>query len=375
MARRSLLVSRFCRLSASPLSEDLAVRPVSHCRWQVGELLGSEHGALHYVGHRVSRPYGEPFAAGGVPVNGSGSVELHHTRIAGAGEDRATDAARSAADIDRPRRGSADLPALDASRSSPRAPEASSISRLSALTSQTRVSRLQVDKAAEHDAVATKRDETARRRDVRAEALDRSIAASDAPMADKLEHVRARASAARARAAADRDTAAQDRADAADERSFLEAELNSAHLDDLTGAFRREMGRLALAHEIDRARRADGRFVIAFVDIDGMKRVNDRDGHAAGDHVLKTLVWTMRSKLRSFDPVVRYGGDEFVCGLGGIDLGEVERRFDLIDRALQDHVGVGISVGLAGLEADETLDRLTARADAALLDAKKRRGG
>ena len=105
-----------------------------------------------------------------------------------------------------------------------------------------------------------------------------------------------------------------------------------------------------------------------------MKLVNDRDGHAAGDHVLKTLVWTIRSNLRSFDPVVRYGGDEFVCGLGGADLDEVERRFDQIDRSVRDEVGVGISVGLAALAADETLDELTARADLSLLDAKKRRG-
>jgi diguanylate cyclase (GGDEF)-like protein len=192
-------------------------------------------------------------------------------------------------------------------------------------------------------------------------------------MSEKVEGIRARAAASRGRAAADREMAAQDRSEAADERSSLEAALNSAHLDDLTGAFHRGIGTVALAREIDRARRADGRFVIAFVDIDGMKQVNDRDGHAAGDHVLKTLVWTMRSNLRSFDPIVRYGGDEFVCGIGGIDLAEVERRFDAIGRALQGDVGVGISVGLAGLEPDDTLERLTARADAALLEAKKRR--
>ncbi len=154
----------------------------------------------------------------------------------------------------------------------------------------------------------------------------------------------------------------------------LASELLSANLDDLTGAFRREMGRLVLNHEIDRARRGDGRFVIVFADVDGLKRVNDRDGHAAGDHVLETVVWTVRSNLRSFDPIVRYGGDEFVCGIGGIDLAEVERRFDTIGRALRGSVGVGISVGLAGLEPDDTLERLTARADAALLEAKKRRG-
>jgi len=185
--------------------------------------------------------------------------------------------------------------------------------------------------------------------------------------------ISARATADRAHAALDRARAARDRSDAARERARLEAELDSAHLDDLTGAFRREVGTLALSHEIDRARRGDGRFVLAFVDVDGMKVVNDRDGHAAGDRVLQTLVSTMRSNLRSFDPIVRYGGDEFVCGIGGVDLDEAERRFDVIGRAVLDAVCVGITVGLAAHAADETLDQLTARADAALLDARRKR--
>jgi PleD family two-component response regulator len=52
----------------------------------------------------------------------------------------------------------------------------------------------------------------------------------------------------------------------------------------------------------------------------------------------------------------------------------VARRFDAIDRSVQSDVGVGISVGLAGLEPDETLDQLIGRADADLLTAKERRG-
>ena len=112
-----------------------------------------------------------------------------------------------------------------------------------------------------------------------------------------------------------RDELAAEPDDEALDRARLEAELQRAHLDGLTGAFRREMGRLALRNEIDRARRADGKFVIAYIDVDGLKGVNDRNGHAAGDRVLRMLVATMRANLRSYDPIVRFGGDEFVCGI------------------------------------------------------------
>ena len=282
-----------------------------------------------------------------------------------ASDQRASDEDQASADQQLPiDAGGVALEAYEASRMTR---EASTISRHATHVARARIARSRVKTAAGRDDTATARDAAARRRDIRAQSMDRSIAASDSPLAEKLAQVRARA-------AADRASAAQDRAEAARERARLEAELDSAHLDDLTGVFRRAPGRLALTHEIDRARRGDGRFVIAFVDVDGLKRINDRDGHAAGDHVLRTLVSTLRASLRSFDAIVRYGGDEFVCGLGGADLDQVERRFDAIRRAVRIDVGVGISVGLAALAVGETLDQLTARADAALLDARKGRG-
>jgi len=163
---------------------------------------------------------------------------------------------------------------------------------------------------------------------------------------------------------------ARDRDNAARIRARLEAELQQAHLDELTGAYRREMGRMALSNEIDRARRSDGRFVLAFVDVDGLKGVNDRDGHAAGDRVLQSVTEAIRSRLRSFDPIVRYGGDEFVCGLGGTDLPEAHHRFIEIGEAIEADAHVGISVGLAALGSADTVDGLTERADAAMLTIK-----
>ena len=244
--------------------------------------------------------------------------------------------------------------------------EATRISRLATHGARVRNARLRAASADARDAAAAARDAAARRGDVRAEAIERSIASSDLPLAEKLERLRALQAADRARAAAYRERAARDRAAAAGER---------AHLDDLTGAFRRAMGALAFTHEIERAQRTDGRFVIAFVDIDGLKRVNDRSGHGAGNHVLTTLVRILRANLRAYDPIVRFGGDEFVCGMSRVDLADAERRFEQIGRLLRNDVGVGISVGLAALAAGETLDHLCARADALLVASKKERDG
>ena len=213
--------------------------------------------------------------------------------------------------------------------------------------------------AAERDAIANSRDRTATERDAIANSRDKT-----AVERDSIGHPRLTAGQA-------------GMADEADEYALelarLEAELQRAHLDALTGAFRREMGRLALRNEIERARRADGKFVIAFIDVDGLKGVNDRDGHAAGDRVLRTLAATMRANLRSYDPIVRFGGDEFICGIASIDPGEVQHRIGVIDQSLRHATGVGITAGLATLTSNESLDELTARADAALIEAKRNR--
>jgi diguanylate cyclase (GGDEF)-like protein len=231
--------------------------------------------------------------------------------------------------------------------------------------------------AQDRDAMADQRDQTAAERDAIAQQRASDATEPKGPESDaeaslrrQLEELNSTIEADRQRAAADRARAAQDRAVAARERARLEAELRLAHLDDLTGAYRREMGELALHNEIDRARRLDGRFVVAFVDVDNLKDVNDMEGHAAGDRVLQIVVRTMRARLRSFDPVIRYGGDEFVCGLGGADLAEAERRFAGIAAAVHSEIGVGISVGLASLEDGETAEELTERADAAMLYVK-----
>jgi diguanylate cyclase (GGDEF)-like protein len=217
------------------------------------------------------------------------------------------------------------------------------------------------------------REQAANERDLLAAARDRAAAERDV-IANKRDRIAMRREKrAKARPAVGVMTVADSANDGELERARLEAELQRAHLDALTGAFRREVGRLALRNEIERARRADGKFVIAFIDVDGLKGVNDREGHAAGDRVLRMLGATIRANLRSYDPVVRYGGDEFVCGIASVDPAEVQHRIAVIDQSLRHATGVGITAGLATLTSNESLDELTARADEALLAAKRSR--
>ena len=229
----------------------------------------------------------------------------------------------------------------------------------------------------DREATATDRDRTAAARDEHAgiamdQAADlaRSISDPDSELIRQLDQLSAVATAARARAAADRERAAQDRASAARERARLEAELRLAHLDQLTGTYHREMGQMALSQEIDRARRADGRFVVAFVDVDGLKAINDLEGHAAGDRILQLVARAIRTNLRSFDPIIRYGGDEFVCGLSGANLSDAVARFSSIEKTLKSDANIGISVGFSELGAGDTVGALTERADLAMLQVK-----
>jgi diguanylate cyclase (GGDEF)-like protein len=128
-----------------------------------------------------------------------------------------------------------------------------------------------------------------------------------------------------------------------------------------------------IQREIDRAGRSDGRLVLAFVDVDGLKAINDAQGHAAGDQLLRDVVVALRAGLRSYDLVVRYGGDEFLCALSGYNLQAARRRFDEVARNLKERSpGASVSMGLAALENPETLDELTARADVALYAGRRR---
>jgi diguanylate cyclase (GGDEF)-like protein len=138
--------------------------------------------------------------------------------------------------------------------------------------------------------------------------------------------------------------------------------------DDLTGARRRGVGLEELQSEIDRARRTGGNLVAAFVDVDGLKAVNDGLGHAAGDTLLRGVADGLKRHVRSYDLVVRLGGDEFLCALPGVNKAEVRARLaDLAAELRLAEPPSSVSFGLAELRDGERPESLVDRADHALL--------
>jgi len=165
-------------------------------------------------------------------------------------------------------------------------------------------------------------------------------------------------------AAEDRVAAADDRRHAAVDRRASASSLQEAYHDHLTGTLTRDAGDEQLRQAVDRAQRLEEPLVLAILDVDNLKRVNDTKGHACGDRLLHELGGALQQSLRSYDTVVRYGGDEFACALAGVGLPEAQARFTEVAALLTTAIdGASFSAGLAQLRAGETAEELIARAD------------
>ena len=148
-----------------------------------------------------------------------------------------------------------------------------------------------------------------------------------------------------------------------------------ANIDSLTGILNRRGGENALAALVRSAQRRDSRLAVLMCDIDHFKQVNDAHGHAVGDQVLAAVANTLQQCLREGDIVARFGGEEFLIAIAGMDeatlTGVAERL--RAEVAVVDHPSVGrvtVSIGVAFWQPGESRAELLDRADAALYRAK-----
>ncbi|MBM7805321.1 diguanylate cyclase (GGDEF)-like protein [Geodermatophilus bullaregiensis] len=143
----------------------------------------------------------------------------------------------------------------------------------------------------------------------------------------------------------------------------------AATTDPLTGMANRRAWELGAGRLLAHAQRTGEPLTVAVLDLDDFKAVNDTEGHAAGDALLRALATEWHGELRRSDLLGRLGGDEFVLCLPATDTATTE---DLLDR-LRRASSAAWSAGTATARPGEGLDELLARADAALYRAKRAR--
>jgi len=154
---------------------------------------------------------------------------------------------------------------------------------------------------------------------------------------------------------------------------------HSARIDALTG--------LPLRHGLEedfarchaQARRHGESLVVMMLDLDHFKRVNDLHGHAVGDLALRHAAALLKHHCRAGEPVIRFGGEEFIALVQAADRGAAQRAVQRILQALRDNPlslpdGTGVelraSAGLVEVDDGESMTDAIARADRALYAAK-----
>ena len=143
-----------------------------------------------------------------------------------------------------------------------------------------------------------------------------------------------------------------------------------AETDPLTGCFNRRVFR-QLVDDI-RAEGTDARGVVVMMDMDGLKAINDQEGHGVGDGAIRAVADAIRARTRNTDLAVRWGGDEFVVVMPGIALEEGRgRRDQIIDGVAQ--TGFSVSAGIADYSAGVDIMTAVDQADRDMYAARQRK--
>ena len=172
----------------------------------------------------------------------------------------------------------------------------------------------------------------------------------------------------------------------------LEIEANNKRIAELEDLADRDpltpvVNRRAFMRELDRTKayadRYGGGASLIYLDLDGMKDINDRFGHAAGDRALLLVAETLAANIRSSDLVGRLGGDEFGIILSRASHRAAEEKAEMLMRLIGalviDSIGgpipVSVSYGIAELKSHANADAALAAADREMYQRKKQRRG
>ncbi|SDH16316.1 diguanylate cyclase [Pseudomonas flavescens] len=162
-------------------------------------------------------------------------------------------------------------------------------------------------------------------------------------------------------------------------RDHLEEQRQKALLDPLTGLPNRAAWMERLDLELARWQRYGGDLLLAVLDIDHFKRINDDFGHLAGDKVLKIIAGELFKRLRKTDFIARFGGEEFVLLIPSTPMDGGLKLLDTLRTAIEscpfhfrgERVTITLSGGISAFAAEERSEQVFERADQALYRAKR----
>ncbi len=160
--------------------------------------------------------------------------------------------------------------------------------------------------------------------------------------------------------------------DVTKQREMDELLLKYATTDEMTGTLNRRSGMLMIERQIQIANKSNQSFVILFMDINGLKTVNDTLGHDYGDELIKTAVGVLKESLRDSDAICRLGGDEFLVILTTVGASEADAvlqrvmdKIEMINCTMQHVFLISLSFGMAEYVPgkNQTVDDLIREAD------------
>ncbi|HDS1733568.1 GGDEF domain-containing protein [Pseudomonas sp. BP8] len=161
-------------------------------------------------------------------------------------------------------------------------------------------------------------------------------------------------------------------------REHLEEQRQKALIDPLTGLPNRAAWSEQVEREVLDWQEHGGHLLMAILDLDHFKRINDSYGHLAGDKVLKIVADQLRKRLRGRDFIARFGGEEFVLLMPQTSPAAGAQVAEALRAAIEacpfhfkgEPVVITTSIGLSAFRAGERGDQVLKRADAALYRAK-----
>jgi diguanylate cyclase len=161
-------------------------------------------------------------------------------------------------------------------------------------------------------------------------------------------------------------------------REHLEEQRQKALIDPLTGLPNRAAWSERLDQEVARWQQHGNTLLLAMLDLDHFKRINDNYGHLAGDKVLKIIAGVLCKRLRGSDFIARFGGEEFVLLVPDTTLAVGAKLAETLRAAIEacpfhfkgERVTITVSMGMTAFKPGERSEWVLKRADQALYRAK-----